>query len=94
MIKKTLSSALRKSRSGARLLTVRSLVLNGYLKDKGWMDSVAQSMPVDGNGGPIPWYTYGAIDFLSGRIRATTCRCSSTAAGIRRSGGVRARGGS
>jgi hypothetical protein len=69
MIKKVLSSALRKSRSGARLLTVRSLVLNGYLKDKGWMDSVAQSMPVDGSGQPIPWYTYGAIDFLSDRIR-------------------------
>ena len=70
MIKKTLSSALRKSAAGARLLTVRSLVLNGYLKDKGWIESVTRSLPVDGNGQPIPWYTYGAIDFLADRIRA------------------------
>jgi len=68
MIKKTLSSAIRRSASGARLLTVRSLVLNGYLKDKGWIESVVRSMPVDGSGKPIPWYTYGAIDFLADRV--------------------------
>ena len=69
MIKKVLSGALRKSRSGNRLLTMRSLVLNGYLKDRGWIDSVIDSMPVDAKGQPIPWYTYPSIDFIGARVR-------------------------
>jgi len=69
MIKKALSTILRKTDAGSRLLTVRSLAENGYLKDKGWIASVIGSMPVDASGQPIPWYTYGAIDFLSGRVK-------------------------
>ena len=45
------------------------LVENGYLKDKGWIASVLGSMPVDASEQPIPWYTYGAIDFLAGRVK-------------------------
>ena len=70
MIKKALTKVLRKTSAGARLLTVRSLAESGYLKEKGWIRSVTGSMPVDASGEPIPWYTYGAIDFLTGRVNA------------------------
>src|ERR1051325_11413300 len=70
MIKKALSMILRKSEVGSRLLTIRSLVHAGYLKDKGWMGSVRDAMPLDASGRPIPWYTYGAIDFLDGRVKS------------------------
>lgn len=39
-----------------------------YLKDVGWFVSLNKSIPVDKDGAAVPWYTYGAIDFLSGRI--------------------------
>jgi predicted O-methyltransferase YrrM len=68
MIKKALSTILRKTDAGSRLLTVRSLAENGYLKDKGWIASVISSLPLDASGQPLPWYTYGAIDFLAGRV--------------------------
>jgi len=69
MIKKALSRILRKTDAGTRLLTVRSLVENGYLKEKGWIASVIASMPVDASRQPVPWYTYGAIDFLADRVK-------------------------
>ena len=70
MIKSTLSRILRQTDSGSKLLTVRSLVQSGYLRDKGWIRSALDSMPVDAAGQPIPWYTYGSIDFLAARVRA------------------------
>jgi hypothetical protein len=69
MIKKALTKILRKTEAGSKLLTVRSLVEGGYLKDKGWIRSVIGSMPVDASGQPVPWYTYGAIDFLADRVK-------------------------
>ena len=70
MIKKALSAMLRRTGAGSRLLTVRTLDRAGYLKDKGWVDSVLASMPIDAVGEPVPWYTYSAIDFLAGRVNS------------------------
>jgi len=70
MIKTTLSRILRRTDAGSKLLTVRSLVQGGYLRDKGWIRSALDSMPVDAAGQPIPWYTYGSIDFLAARVHA------------------------
>ena len=34
------------------------------LASSGWLNSLLQGMPVDALGGPVPWFTYPAIDFL------------------------------
>lgn len=31
----------------------------------GYLDSVIRRAPVDGRGGPLPWYTYPAIEFIN-----------------------------
>jgi hypothetical protein len=41
---------------------------NGYLVDTGWINSFIEKEPVDKNNYPIPWLTYPAISFLSGRL--------------------------
>jgi len=42
----------------------------GYLQQSGWLRSQACGETVDSEGKPIPWLTYPALDFLSGRITA------------------------
>ena len=41
----------------------------GFLKDAGWFRSFRENRAVDRDGNPIPWIAYGAIRFLSRRIR-------------------------
>jgi hypothetical protein len=40
----------------------------GFLKEMGWFASAEIGSVVDGKGQPIPWLTYGAIDFLQARV--------------------------
>ncbi len=40
----------------------------GYLKEIGWIDSFNQQRPIDSNHQPLPWVTYGFIDFISDRL--------------------------
>lgn len=40
-------------------------VFKAYLKPSGWFQSRFQGYPVDGQGNPIPWFTYSALYFLS-----------------------------
>lgn len=40
---------------------------------QGWKHSFNQGRPLDGEGSPIPWYTYPAIEFLRG-LRLNDCR--------------------
>ncbi len=42
----------------------------GYLQQSGWFRSLACGETVDSQGEPIPWLTYPALDFLSGRVTA------------------------
>ena len=44
---------------------------NGYLYEIGWIESFKQHMPVDKDGNPLPWVTYGFIDFISERLNKT-----------------------
>lgn len=46
-----------------------SLATRGPLKEDGWLRSFAQGEPVDAAGRPLPWLTYGAIEFLARRVR-------------------------
>jgi hypothetical protein len=39
-----------------------------YLTSSGWINSRRENLPVDGDGRPLPWYTYPAIDFLARRV--------------------------
>lgn len=43
----------------------------GYLKDIGWIKSHASTLPVDGEGQPVPWVTYPFIAFIKGRLHKT-----------------------
>lgn len=40
----------------------------GFLKESGWLTSMASGEAVDKNGMPIPWFTYPALDFLTERV--------------------------
>lgn len=46
------------------------LVKEAYPNDTGWARSRKESIPVDSDGLPIPWYTYPAIKFLADRVPA------------------------
>lgn len=69
MLKKLIGKFIVKSSGGATLLRVRDLLrTNGYLRETGWFESAISRMPVDHELCPLPWYTYGAIEFLSERV--------------------------
>jgi hypothetical protein len=40
-----------------------------HLRSAGWFESFRLGVPIDGKGDPIPWMTYGAINFLENRVR-------------------------
>lgn len=53
-----------------RLPFLRLLLLRrDFLRESGWLASGRRGTPVDRNGRPLPWYTYPALDFLTGRVR-------------------------
>ena len=56
---------LRNGRVSRALL---SFQWDGYLKEVGWIDSYRQRRPVDKNNEPLPWLTYGFIEFVSPRL--------------------------
>ncbi|MCK9801667.1 class I SAM-dependent methyltransferase [Pseudomonas sp. MAFF 302030] len=41
---------------------------SGYLRDIGWVNSFNKKIPVDVNGGAVPWVTYPFIDFIKDRL--------------------------
>lgn len=41
---------------------------SGYLSETGWINSFKKQMPIDKNSNPLPWVTYGFIDFISDRL--------------------------
>ena len=41
---------------------------HGDLKARGWFRSFVTRRPVNANGEPLPWFTYGAISFLERRM--------------------------
>lgn len=45
-----------------------SMYSSGYLKEIGWINSFKNKMPIDKNSDPLPWVTYGFIDFISDRL--------------------------
>jgi hypothetical protein len=68
-LKLTAAAILRKTPGGPAALALRALWHRSFLREAGWFESHARSMPVDAAGGAIPWYTYGAIRFLAPRLQ-------------------------
>jgi Methyltransferase domain len=62
----------RAARFVLQRLGVRSLLAlrrSGALVQDGWFRSFDEGRPVDADGQPLPWLTYGSIEFLSSRVR-------------------------
>ena len=69
-MKNTIRSLAGRSSSATRLLSGFRLMKSiSFLSRAGWFQSVAESLPVDRHGAPIPWFTYGAISFLQERVQ-------------------------
>jgi len=51
------------------LESVHGLWERSPLREDGWFRSFRERRPVDAEGQPLPWITYGAITFLAPRIR-------------------------
>lgn len=43
-----------------------------FFERSGWLKSVHESVPIDRDGRPIPWWTYSAIEFIEMRIEANS----------------------
>ncbi len=43
---------------------------HGDLQARGWFRSFVTRRPIDADGAPLPWFTYGAINFLQRRVRS------------------------
>lgn len=59
---------LRKLLTELHLYGLYSLYVKGPLHDDGWFRSFNEGRSVDKDGNPVPFITYPAIEFLSGRI--------------------------
>lgn len=55
--------------SPARIKSLLSFGIKGYLSEIGWFKSFDSKSPVDAYSEPIPWVTYSFIDFIAERIR-------------------------
>lgn len=52
----------------ARVRSLLSFAVKGYLAEIGWFNSFDTKSSVDEQGNPIPWVTYSFIDFIKTRI--------------------------
>lgn len=41
----------------------------GYLKEIGWIESFNHQLPINQKQEPLPWVTYGFIDFIASRLK-------------------------
>ncbi|MFA6946116.1 MAG: FkbM family methyltransferase [Pedobacter sp.] len=55
--------------SPARIRTLLSFGVKGYLSEIGWFKAFEIKSPVGRNSEPIPWVTYSFIDFIADRIQ-------------------------
>ncbi len=51
------------------LYAAYTLMKRGPIKEDGWIRSLAEGVPVDAEGRPLPWMNYPAIDFLARHVR-------------------------
>ena len=64
-----LAATLGRTRPGSALLAaMRLLRADSHLNESGWFRSALSGLAEDREGRALPWYTYGAIAFLAGRV--------------------------
>ena len=69
-MKDVILKLVRKSRIMSDMLAIYRLWRrSSYLRQVGWFDSSSNRMPIDRKGRHIPWFTYGAVQFLEPRIK-------------------------
>ena len=51
------------------LAHLRLNAADSFLSRAGWFESFRRGLPIDADGHPIPWFTYGATMFLESRLR-------------------------
>ena len=64
-----LRRAARRGLEAAGLYAAYTLMTRGPLKEDGWIRSLAEGVPVDAEGRPLPWINYPAIDFLARHVK-------------------------
>ena len=69
MIKNKLKTIVYLCRHPRVTLRLLSFSRYGYLNEIGWINSYINKMPIDSFGRPVPWCTYGYIDFISPRLK-------------------------
>lgn len=62
---KTIAKLFSEPKVLSALLSQREF---GYLNEIGWFESFKDLKSIDGNGNPIPWFSYPFIDFLTPRL--------------------------
>jgi len=67
MIKRVIFKILSYSRIGKLIIELYYLEQK-YLDPSGWSLSAIDKLPIDNNGEELPWFTYGAIHFLTPRL--------------------------
>ena len=64
----SLWTLIRFFRLGGLLLQIHP---KSYLRHRGWFNSFAAKRSIDSAGTPIPWWSYGVIDFVEERLSKT-----------------------
>lgn len=64
-----LRRAARRGLEAVGLYAAYTLMKRGPLREDGWIRSLAEGVPVDAEGRPLPWINYPAIDFLARHVK-------------------------
>lgn len=68
LVKGLLWTFIRFLRLGGLMLQIHP---KSYLRNRGWFRSFSARRSVDSAGRPIPWWSYGVIDFVAERLTKT-----------------------
>ncbi len=68
---KKVAIILRSLRNFNRTVYMLNMANQGYLYDRGWIQSYSNKSPVNNFSEPLPWYTMSFIDFLNERLKPT-----------------------
>lgn len=72
---------IRFFRFGGLMLQVHP---KSFLRSRGWFRSFSAKRSVDSTGKPIPWWSYGVIDFVEERLGKTMSVLAGLRFGLRR----------
>lgn len=68
IVRDSIWALIRSFRLGGLMLQVHP---KSYLRNRGWFRSFSAKRSIDRKGAPIPWWSYGVIDFVEERLAKT-----------------------